>query len=152
MALDKAQKAYKELKPSFFSFTKGRDFAEVAREYSDDEETASRGGLLEVDVYECRTQIEFMLFHGFHKQIFDLEPGEISNIFEFGEDYYIVQIREMESRKQMGVEEVRELVKQDLTDQKHEHVMENWEDDLLKSSGFVVYDQILQEALSEQQS
>ena len=31
----------------------------------------------------------------------------------------------------------------------HQKVMVNWEDDLLKSAGFVVYDQALKEVLSE---
>lgn len=34
-------------------------------------------------------------------------------------------------------------------DQEHQKVMENWENGLLKSSGFVVYDQTLKEVLAE---
>jgi hypothetical protein len=41
-AFEKATKAYKEVKPSFFSFKKEGDFAEVARKYSEDPETGSR--------------------------------------------------------------------------------------------------------------
>jgi hypothetical protein len=149
MALEKAQKAYDELKPSFFSFRKEKDFAEVARKYSEDQETALKGGQLEVDVYECRNSIEYMLLHGFHKQIFALKPGDISDIFEFENNYYIVQIREMESRKQMTFDEVRKKVKDDLHAAKHQKVMENWEDLLLKSAGFKIYDQILEETLAE---
>jgi parvulin-like peptidyl-prolyl isomerase len=148
-AFEKAGKAYKELKSSLFSFKKGRDFAEVAREYSDDEETASRGGRLDVDMYECRNQVEYMLFHGFHMQVFQLKEGDISEVFEFGGDYYIVQIREMEGRKQVIFEEVREQVKQNLMDKEHEKVMEKWEDDLLRAAGFVVYDQTIKDVLAE---
>ena len=148
-AFEKAGKAYKELKSSLFSFKKGRDFAEVAREYSEDKETASRGGRLEVDMYECRNQVEYMLFHGFHMKVFQLKEGDISEVFEFGGDYYIVQIREMEGRKQVIFEEVREQVKQNLMDREHEKVMEKWEDDLLRSAGFVVYDQTTEEVLAE---
>ena len=35
-ALEKARSAYRELKPSFFSFKRGRDFAEIARKYSEE--------------------------------------------------------------------------------------------------------------------
>jgi parvulin-like peptidyl-prolyl isomerase len=149
-AFDRAMRAYGELKPSFLSFKKGKDFAEVARKYSDDEETASRGGLLEVDVYECRSEIEYMLFHGFHKKVFGLKQGDISEVFEFGDDYYIVQIREMESRKGIPFEEAKEQVKRDLMVKEHKKVMEKWEDDLLKSAGFVVYEGNLQEALAKE--
>ena len=107
------------------------------------------GGRLEVDAYECRNQIEYMLFHGFHKKLFDLEPGEISDVFEFENNYYILQAREMEGRKQLKFEEVREQVKEDLMNKKHQKVMVNWEDDLLKSAGFVVYDQALKKVLTE---
>jgi peptidyl-prolyl cis-trans isomerase D len=148
-AFEKAEKAYRELKPSFFSFSKGKDFAEVAREYSDDQETAAKGGRFDIDVYECRNAIEYMLLHGFHQQIFALKPGDISDIFEFENNYYIVQIREMESRKQPAFEEVREQVKEDLHADKHQKVMENWEDELLQSAGFMLYDQVLEELLAE---
>ncbi len=149
MALEKANRAYKELKPSFFSFKKGNDFAEVARKYSEDSATASKGGRLDIDVYECRNEVEYMLLHGFHKKVFDLKPEEISDIFEFENNYYIVQIREMEDRKQLTFEEVKEQVKQDLMNKEHQKVMENWEDNLLKSAGFVVYDETLKEMLVE---
>ncbi|CAB1059508.1 hypothetical protein D1BOALGB6SA_4270 [Olavius sp. associated proteobacterium Delta 1] len=97
-ALEKAQSAYQELKPSLFSFKKGEDFAEVARKYSDDKETAAKGGHIEVDVYECRNAIEYMLFHGFHEQIFALKPGDISDIYEFENNYYIVQVTLVQKR------------------------------------------------------
>jgi peptidyl-prolyl cis-trans isomerase D len=148
-ALEKAENAYQELKPSFFSFKKGKDFAEVARKYSDDKETAAKGGRIDVDVYECRNAIEYMLFHGFHEQIFALKAGDISDIFEFENNYYLVQVREMESRKQMTFEEVREKVNEDLHAGEHQKVMENWEDELLQSAGYVLYDQVLEELLAE---
>lgn len=148
-AFEKATKAYKEVKPSFFSFKKGSDFAEVARKYSEDPETGPKGGRLDVDVYECRNEIEYMLLHGFHNNIFSLQSGDISDVFEFRDDYYIVQIREMEKKKQAIFDEVRDRVKQDLTNKEHQMVMENWEDDLLKSAGFTVYDQVLKEVMSE---
>jgi hypothetical protein len=146
----RAKKAYGELKPSFLSFKKGKDFAEVARKYSDDEETASRGGSLNVDVYECRNQVEYMLLHGFHKKIFALKKGDISEPFEYGRNYYIVQIRDMESRKGFPFEEVREEVKRDLMAKEHQKVMEKWEDDLLRSAEFVVYEAALEQALARE--
>jgi parvulin-like peptidyl-prolyl isomerase len=148
-AFEKATKAYKEVKPSFFSFKKEGDFAEVARKYSEDPETGSKGGRLDVDVYECRNEIEYVLLHGFHNKIFSLKPGDISDVFEFGNDYYIIQVREMVNKKQATFDEVRERVKQDLMHKEHQKVMKNWEDDLLKSAGFVIYDQILEEVLAE---
>jgi hypothetical protein len=54
----------------------------------------------------------------------------------------------MESRKQTTFEEVREQVKSNLMEKEHQKVMVNWEDDLLRSSGFVVYDQALREVLT----
>ena len=148
-AFEKAEKAYKELKPALLSFKKATDFAEVARKYSEDEVTASKGGRLEVDVYECRTSIEYMLFHGFHQQVFALQPGDVSDIFEFENNYYIVQIREMDSRRQLTLEDVREKVKKDLHAEEHQKVMVNWEDELLQTAGFKIYDRILEEMLAE---
>jgi len=52
-ACEKAEKAHNELKPSFLSFKQGKEFAEIAQEYSEDEATASKGGRLDVDIHEC---------------------------------------------------------------------------------------------------
>jgi foldase protein PrsA len=149
-AYEKAMKVYKELKPSFFSFKKASDFSEAARKYSEDPDTASRGGRIDVDVYECRNAVEYMLLHGFHKKIFSLEPGDISDVFEFQGDYYIIQVRELEARKQAAFDEVREQVKQDIMDEKHQEVMENWEDNLLKSYGFAIYERNIEQWLEAQ--
>ena len=146
-AYEKAMTVHKELKPSFFSFGKGKDFAEIARKYSEDPETAPKGGRLDVDIYECRNEVEYMLLHGFHQKVFSLEPGDISDVFEFENNFHIVQVREMQSRKKATFEEIRDRVKQDLTNKEHQKVMENWEDDLLKTANFVVYENPLEEAL-----
>jgi hypothetical protein len=50
---------------------------------------------------------------------------------------------------QLTFEEVREKVKEDLYAGEHQKVMENWEDELLQSAGFVLYDQVLEELLAE---
>jgi parvulin-like peptidyl-prolyl isomerase len=89
-----------------------------------------------------------MLLHGFHKKIFALKKGDISEAFEYGGNYYIVQIGDMESRKGIPFEEVREQVKRDLMVKEHQKVMEKWEDDLLRSAGFVVYEAALEQALA----
>ncbi|CAB1060376.1 hypothetical protein D1BOALGB6SA_5142 [Olavius sp. associated proteobacterium Delta 1] len=60
-----------------------------------------------------------------------------------------MQVRELESRKQLAFEEVREKVKEDLYAGEHQKVMENWEDELLETAGFVIYDQVLEELLAE---
>jgi len=148
----KAMKAHKELKPSFLSFKKGRQFAEVARKYSEDPDTATTGGRIDIDIYECRNAVEYMLLHGFHKQIFSLEPGEISDVFEFQGDYYIIQVRELEARKQATFEEVRNRVRQDIVDEEHQKVMENWEDNLLNSAGLVIYEKNIRQWLEAENS
>ena len=129
------------------SIEKRKDFAGIAREYSEDPATAPKGGRLDVDIYECRNEVEYMLLHGFHKKIFSLEPGDISDVFEFENKFYIVQVREMENSKKVAFDEIRDRVKQDLMNKEHQKVMENWEDDLLKTANFVVYENPLEEAL-----
>lgn len=148
-ALQKANKAYEELNPAFFSFRKAKNFAEVARMYSEDEMTASKGGRLDVDIHECRDAVEYVLMHGFHKKIFELDSGDISDVFEYGGNYYIVKIDGMENRKQVAFEEIREQVRTDLMSQEHEKVMEKWEDNLLRSAGFEIYDEPFKQVLAE---
>ena len=50
---------------------------------------------------------------------------------------------------QLTFEEVREKVKEDLYAGEHQKVMENWEDELLQTAGFKIYDRILEEMLAE---
>jgi hypothetical protein len=50
---------------------------------------------------------------------------------------------------QLAFEEVREKVKEDLYAGEHQKVMENWEDELLQSAGFVLYDQVFEELPAE---
>jgi len=40
-------------------------------------------------------------------------------------------------------------MKEDLYAGEHQKVMENWEDELLQSADFVLYDQVLEELLAE---
>jgi len=53
----------------------------------------------------------------------------------------------MENSKKVTFDEIRDRVKQDLMNKEHQKVMENWEDDLLKTANFVVYENPLEEAL-----
>ena len=50
---------------------------------------------------------------------------------------------------QLAFEDVREKVKEDLYAGEHQKVMENWEDELLQTAGFKIYDRILEELLTE---
>jgi hypothetical protein len=58
----------------------------------------------------------------------------------------------MESRKQFVFEDVKELVREKLMEKEHQGVMENWEDDLLRSAGFTVYDQNIRSELIQKES
>ena len=49
----------------------------------------------------------------------------------------------------LTLEDVREKVKKDLHAEEHQKVMVNWEDELLQTAGFKIYDRILKEMLAE---
>ncbi|MFQ6003699.1 MAG: peptidylprolyl isomerase, partial [Candidatus Zixiibacteriota bacterium] len=150
-AFKKAKEVHRKLKPPFYLLKKGEDFSKVAREYSEDEETAAKGGEFAQDVFECRNVLEYITAHGFHKKIFELKPGEISDVFEYNGDYYIVKLRELEERKQKPLSEVNDIIGKELTEQEHQKVMKTWTEDLLKSANLVIYDSVLRTLSMEEE-
>ena len=149
-ALRKAKEVHRKLKPPFYTFRKSLDFADAARTYSEDKKTAPNGGRFEGDVFECRNTLEYITMHGFHREIFELKPGEISDVFEYNGDYYIVQMRDLTERQPKPLPDVAGFIGEELTQREHKEVMETWEKELLDSVGLTFYDEAITSLLDEE--
>jgi parvulin-like peptidyl-prolyl isomerase len=84
-ALAKAQEALKEAKA-------GKDFAELAKKYSDDKGSAEKGGDLDYFYYEA-------MVPSFSKAAFALNKGEISGLVESPYGYHIIKAVDFQSVK-----------------------------------------------------
>jgi len=122
----------------------GADFAALAKEYSNDP-TAPLGGELNEWLYDD-AHLDPLLT----KNIFKLQPDEVSNVFEYKGGYYVVKLRQKEDKRQSTFDEVKEQIKEALLDEKHYKKEAELEDELLKKSQLVIYDSSLRKMLEEQ--
>lgn len=142
-----AQKAFKQLKPGFFR--KGEPFEEIAREYSEDPETAQTGGEFDSWVSESDNLFEEITSHTFHENVLSLPVGEISYPFQFGGSWYIITVRERKEAEMMLLEDVREHIRLELKTKKHEELTDGMGETLLQEANLVIYDDVINSMLKE---
>lgn len=121
----------------------GADFAAIAKEYSNDP-TASAGGKIKEWLYD-----NDLLDQVLKKNIFKLQPEEISGVFEYEGGYYVVKLRQKEDKKQKTFEEVKAQLKEVLLDEKHLVKEAELENELLEKSQLVIYNSSLRKMLKE---
>lgn len=140
-AQEKANAAYKKLVPG--PLQKGADFASVAKEFSEDEETKNQGGEVKDWVSEKPDLLSELKDHELHQQILAVPKGGISPPIESGDAFYIIQVVDRGEPKQMSFEETKELIKDRLTEQKHDELAKKLSDDLQKKVNSTIYTRTL---------
>ena len=138
----RADEAYKKLAPGLLQ--QGADFAAIAKEYSEDPETAAKGGELPFAVGETNNPLEAPQLHEIHRVVLDLPVNQISPPFEVGDSLYIVQPIERTQPKTLTFEEAKPYIKEALTNQKHDELLRELQDRLTKQVNLVIYDSALQ--------
>lgn len=123
--------------------TSGADFAAIAKEYSSDSKAASMG------------ELKSWIYDNEHfdpslkKNIFTLQPDEVSGVFEYKGGYYIVKLWQKEEKRQRSFEEVKDQLKKALLDEKHRSRESGLEAELLTKAQLVIYDSSLKTLLKE---
>lgn len=146
-ARQRAEEAYAKLVPGMFQ--QGEEFALVAQEYSEDPETAANGGELPGWVGESDDILAELEMHSFHEAILGLPVGETSQPFEFGDSIYIVQVIERAESEVVGLEEARPFIEEILTQQKHDTLQAELQDQLLEQANFEVYWPVMEAYLQQ---
>ncbi len=83
----------------------GKDFAELARKYSEDKGTAKDGGGLGYFTYK-------MMVKPFSEAAFSLKPGQISNLVRTPYGFHIIKVEDVKNSRTKPLEEVKgEIVK-----------------------------------------
>ena len=125
----------------------GEPFEAVAREYSEDPETAQTGGRLDRWFSESDNLIGEITTHEFHDRILGLAIGEISKPFFFHGSYYIAQVREREEPRSLAFDEVREQIMAGLRAKKHDENTVQMEQELLKEAGVKIFESTIESML-----
>ena len=133
-----AQNIIKEL-------NKGKDFSELAKEISLDEESAKRGGKWEGWITEGKDDLGIGNVDEVSKTIFSTPPGNISPIVKAGNYYYIFKVEEKKPERMRDYEEVREWVNNDYMNHKMKIAYQNLLEQVLRSSEVKLFPQVITE-------
>jgi hypothetical protein len=146
-ARQRVDEAYERLNPGLFQ--QGEDFAMVAREYSEDPETAANGGELPGWIGESEDMLAEIEMHSFHEAVLGLSVDEISRPFEFGGSLYIVQVIERTEPETVDMEEARPFIEEILSQQKHSELEIQLQEQLLEQAEFEIYWPVLESYIQQ---
>jgi parvulin-like peptidyl-prolyl isomerase len=133
-----AQNISKELK-------QGKDFAELAKELSLEEESAKRGGEWEGWVTEGKDDLGIGNIDEVSQAIFSASPGSISPIVKAGNYYYIFKVEELKPERMREYAEVKEWVNNDYMNHKMKIAYQNLLKQVLESSEVKLYPEVITE-------
>jgi parvulin-like peptidyl-prolyl isomerase len=97
----------------------GANFAELARQYSDDAATRERGGDLGTFAHGAHTR-------AFDDAAFKLKPGEVSEVVETEYGYHIVKLTGREPSRAVTLEEAAHGIRTRLLAQKQARLLADW--------------------------
>ena len=140
-AREKADQAYKKLVPG--PFQKGADFAQVAKEFSEDPATAASGGEMPDWIGGEADFMNEKKDHTMDEQAMMLQKGEISKPFESGGMVHIIQVTERGEPKQLSLEETKEHIRELLSDEKHRELAGQLSEQLRKKVNATIYTRTL---------
>ena len=106
---EKAQKAIDEIKA-------GKDMSVIAWDYSEGPYRIKGGDLGLIHRGRLDPDLE--------KEVFQLEPHQLSNIIETRQGYHVVRVEEIKAPEQLGLEDVSKRIKEELTEKKETQLKE----------------------------
>lgn len=124
---------------------KGTDFAQVAKQYSEDG-TAEAGGEIEDWFYQGYLAPEL------DSSFFSLKTDEISPVIESQGGLYIVKVREKEESRIRTYEESAEEIAAHIKEQSHIELEKQMEKKILEKAKLTIYDKTLRSLLKERLS
>jgi len=111
---------------------KGEDFGKVAREHSEDSDSAVNGGDLGYITAGKTNSQEF------EDAVFALKSGEVSNIIETPFGLHIVRVDEKRPQRTATLDEAKEYIQTRLKEQNRNKKGQEFLDKLAKESGFEI--------------
>ncbi|MCL5997933.1 MAG: peptidyl-prolyl cis-trans isomerase [Chloroflexi bacterium] len=137
----KADEAYKRLSPGLLQ--QSADFAAVAKEYSEDPDTAANGGELPNWIGESGP-FEAPDLHALHEAALALPINGVSQPIPVGDSLYIIQPIERTEPQTLSLDEAKSYIRETLTDEKHRELSAQLQETLAKQINAVFYDSALE--------
>jgi len=125
VALNKAKDILKKIKA-------GKDFAELANEFSEDPGTKGKGGDLG---YFSRGK----MVKPFEDAAFSLEPGSVSEIVETKYGHHIIKLEDRKPEEVQSLEEVKDRIKKKLFEDLKQAKIKEIMDNAMKDAGAKIY-------------
>jgi parvulin-like peptidyl-prolyl isomerase len=118
----------------------GGEFAELAKEFSLDEETRDSGGAIAEDVIEGADVAGIGAANEINESIFAAEnPKLLTQAFETDEGWEIVQVLEKHPARQKGFDEVGQQVMQELLGRKRQEVQGEYMKEMMSQHNVIVH-------------
>ncbi|MDN5293008.1 MAG: hypothetical protein PWQ91_8 [Eubacteriales bacterium] len=129
------EKAKQEAEEILKKIKAGADFAQLAKEKSEDPGSKDNGGLLVNQATQDQYFSRDMLDKAFADAAFALKPGEITKeVVKSSYGYHIIKLEDKRPEKMPTFEEVRDKVKEDLLQSKKNEAFKKYLDDFKKKS------------------
>jgi peptidyl-prolyl cis-trans isomerase C len=132
---DVKKEKYQRARETLKRLKKGADFAEVAKEVSEDKRTQRRDGRTG---FFAEGRRERIYGKKFEQQAFGLKKGEISDVFETEFGYFIVRLDDIQPRTEEGLSSARSKIERKLHQIKQREAYEQYVESL-KEKYPVVY-------------
>jgi foldase protein PrsA len=129
----------------------GKDFADLAQEFSLDETTAKEGGKWEGWITEGKDDLGIGNVDEVSKAIFSTAPGHIAPLVKAGNYYYIFKVNEKKPERIREHGEVQEWVKNDYLNNKMQIAYQNLLQQILTSAEVKLYPQVITDEVPSSQ-
>jgi len=116
----------KQIKEILAELKEGKDFAEAAKEYSEDV-SASIGG-------DVGFVVRGQMVPEFEKEVYRLKEGEVSDVVETEYGYHIIKAEEIQKGRTLPFKEVENKIKSILVNRKRKSAYKNWMSELRESA------------------
>jgi len=116
----------KQIKEILAELKEGKDFAEAAKEYSEDI-SASIGG-------DVGFVVRGQMVPEFEKAVYRLKAGEVSDVVETEYGYHIIKAEEVQKGRTLPLKEVENKINSNLLSGKQESAYKDWMRELRKSA------------------
>ena len=120
------KKKIRKIKTILTELKEGKDFAEAAKEYSEDV-SASMGG-------DVGFVVKGQMVPEFEKAVFRLKEGEISNVVETEYGYHIIKAEKIQKGRTLPFNEVQAEIQITLGKRKQKSAYEDWMNELRESA------------------
>ena len=126
LSADKKKEKYLQAKEILGEVKRGKDFADAAKEYSEDI-SASEGG--DVGFVEKGKMVP-----EFEKAVYSLKEGAISDIVETEYGYHIIKVEEVLDGRTLPLKDVKNKIEFILSNKKRKKAYDEWMSELRKSA------------------